>query len=350
MTAKKSYIIALVTLVPVTALAAFSFVTGLKLSADGAAAIPEALALTFIALLSWYLVHNVLHEAGHAVAAKINGAKILEFSVFFLDFYRVGNKTKFKISVKSAYAGWVSFVCADPDSSEKTLRSSLIGGLIGTLATFVIIGVTFAIFRTFTAYYLVVMGAFSVAYMAVINYVCRFYGTDGALLFDEKGRSAAFKRSARILKAESAMYLGRRLSEVVGGSVPETELIYYDLLAELSNGRTAVAEDVANSLEKMQNMSDNELIAVLFEKFFIACILNDEEKIARLKDDFLYAEGSLPAALRAHAKYRYLTGETEWAKSLEKSYLRSLEDLPLSGYVLTERAVYERYFDGDARF
>ena len=111
----------------------------------------------------------------------------------------------------------MSFVCYDPDSSERSLRLSLIGGLIGTLTTLVIIGVTFAIFRTFTAYYLVLMGAFSVAYMVVINYVCRFYGTDGALLFDEKGRSAAFKRSARILKAESAMYLGKELSEVFDG-------------------------------------------------------------------------------------------------------------------------------------
>ena len=94
---------------------------------------------------------------------------------------------------------------------------------------------------------------------------------------------------------------------------------------------------------------DNEVIALLFEKFFIACVTGDEAVVDGLKDDFLYAEGTSPSALRAHAAYRRVTGENEWADSLEKSFFTSLDDSELPGYAASEREIYRRYLGKNSR-
>jgi len=320
----------------------YFFIAGLDSTPfEGAANVFICLGLTVAALAVWYFVHNVLHESFHLIFAKIKGAKILEFGVIGLLIYTEGDRKKFSLNLRSAYAGWVSFVCDDPEKSKPTLIISLVGGLVGTLLTAAVILAVYLSTRNYITYYLVFMGLFTVAYMIIVNYLVGTYTSDGAMLFSKKLGGKHLERSADNLRTESYLYRGFSLAEIPTAKGVEGAG-YYDALACLERGDVEGAKRIIETGLDEKNI-DNEVIALLFEKMFIACIQKDDKTIEQLKYVFTDYDERAAYAYRAQIAYRLYTGETEWAKTIEKTYSRQLEKLPLSGLIKTERNIYKTF-------
>ena len=347
---KKSVVIAVIAFTLTGALAVALFINGLFLSPlNGFVNVLAALGLTAAGLAVWYLIHNVLHEVMHALFAVLAGGKILEFAAAGVYVYTEGDKKKVKFNFTSSYAGWVSFVPKDPEKTSAILLTSLLGGLVGTVLTFGVIVLLFALTQSYYTYYLVLMGAFSVLYMFIVNYACGFVGTDGPMLFMTESGKEHFYRAAEILQTESYLFNGYPLSEIIPSDEDEDERFYctYDVERALENGDLSEAKDIIEKIEADEKTGDNELIGAFIEKFFIACIEKNDKFVTDRNQKFLSLDDGSSVFLRAHIAYRRYTGEKDWAKLIEKNYFALLDRLPLKGFAKTEKAIYERYLADD---
>ena len=350
MKTKKSKIIAAVSAAIIVALAVAVFINGLYQShVISVSSVLTAIALTADGIAIWYAVHNVLHELFHMLFAAFFGAKILEFGAIGLLIYTEGTKKKVKFNLKTAYAGTVGFVVKRPEKAGETLVYSLLGGLVGTVFTFAVIVIIFSLFSNFYTYFLVLMGAFVVLYMFVINYACDFPSTDGSMLFMTENGSGYLYKNIKNLTVESHMYLGKRLTDIPEWFTGGEAVSYYDVLYFMETGDTRAAVLAANRVVEDDKSSDNEVIAALFELFFIDCVLKNDKEVDYYRARFVdLCDDSVPA-LRAQAAYRLYTGEKDWAKLVAKSYLTALESLPVRGLELTERDIFARYIENGVR-
>lgn len=334
-----------------TALGAFVYLFGLRTSPyDGQTTILVSLSFSAIALIFWYFIHNVLHELMHLVFAIASGGKIAEFAVLGLRFYREKGKTKVSFNFRSTYAGWTSFICKAPQKAYRTLYFALYGGFVGTALTFLIIAVIFSLWSNFFTYYLVLMGAFSVLYMFIINFMCGFKTSDGHLLFLHKSGYTDFANSAIRLEIEGWMYKGKALSEIDDYTITEMfaeekQASYYDYLLALETGDLDGADNVLRELEKQAENDDYEHIDLLLERFFISCLTYNEELVNRDKEiclEIIEEKDSL-ISLRTHIVYRKFTGENEWRQLLIKRYKELLDKTELKGYKKTETAIFDNF-------
>lgn len=334
-----------------TVMLAFIFAYGLRLSPyDGQMTLLLSAAFSLIALAVWYFIHNVLHELMHLVFALITGGEIVEFAVMGMRFYKQKGKLKMKFNFRSTYAGYTSFVCKTPQKAYKTLYFALYGGFVGTVLTFLIIAVIFSVWTSYYTYYLVLMGAFSVLYMFIINFMCGFKTSDGHLLFLHKSGYTDFANSAIRLEIEGWMYKGKSLSEIDDYTITEMfaeekQASYYDYLLALETGDLAAADNVLTELEGLAENDDNEHIDLLLERFFLSCLTFKDELVERDKTICLeiIEESDSLASLRAHIAYRRFTCEKDWEKLLIESYKCALEGIDLQGYKKTEMAIYDNF-------
>ena len=298
---------------------------------------------TIAGAVAFYLIHNIIHESFHALFAVLSGGKVtaISFCMFKIDFLR--KKVFFKPS--AVYAGWTSFLSKKPQNAEKVLKSSLAGGFVGSCLSLIIAALLGLFLRNpFSFAFFVSGGIPACLYMLVVNFVPLVDGNDGSLLF-VGGESIA--AAAEKIETESNLYLGKPLAEIFpltlekkyGKRYPTI----YDAWYFLSLKDVGTAKAVLNGLIK--NNSDNEVIAPLTERFFIACIENDEKKVNELKEkvECFFDDSEELFALRAHAAYRLFTGEKEWNKAIEKTYRRVSSDYPISGLKKTDNAIFNEY-------
>ena len=335
-----------------TAILAFTFMYGLNNSPYDGKQETVLISLLFsaIALAVWYFIHNFLHELMHLVFAALTGGEIVEFAISGLKFYKEKGKLKVKFNFRSTYAGWTSFVCKSPQKAYKTLYFALYGGFVGTALTFLIIAIIFSIWTNYYTYYLVLMGAFSVLYMFIINFMCGFKTSDGHLLFLHKSGYTDFANSAIRLEIEGWMYKGKSLSEIDDYTMTEMfaeekKASYYDYLLALEMGDLSSADNILTELEKISENDDNEHIDLLLERFFLSCLTYSEDLVERDKNICLeiIEEADSLVSLRAHIAYRKFTGEVDWAKLLIKSYKSRLAEIDVKGYKKTETAIYKNF-------
>ena len=344
MKSKKSKILALIYLTLSGALAIFVFVNGLFSSPyKGVANVFIALGFTVAATVIWYLVHNLLHEGFHCLFALLAGAKILEFGAIGVLIYTKGRKRKIKFDLRSGYAGRVGFVCNNPKIVPKTLFVALVGGLFGTVLTFAIIILIYALNKSYFTYYLVLMGIFVVLYMFIVNYACDFPFTDGSMLFMTARGKKEFTRAVKMIIIEGMLYNGY----TVFASIPRNDtydmVTYYDVLFALEQGDIKSAKTLIAQLEEDEKAGDNEVIAAFMERFFIACIEKDKDYISNNKQRFDDVSGGDAQALRVQIAYRNFTGESDWADLLKKSFEKALNQTPLKGLSITQMLLMEKY-------
>ena len=320
-----------------------SFILGLDLSPfSGALKYSLSVLLSAAGLAIGFLLHSLCHETGHAIGAKSRGAKLTFLSIGALDVDLTQKTPKLSFNFKSVYAGGTSFVCNSPIAAPKTLKSSLAGGFIGSLVCLAVCAVGLA-FANYYLYYLLFFGSFSALYMLCVNFITADRTYDGAAI----GNITEFSSRAALLYIESNLYLGISLSETdfcaLNDLCPDRYDNYYDLLRALETGDVLAAKDIADKLISDPETADNEYIAALFEKFFIAAVQNDGDYIDQNFDEFSgYADDSLPY-LRALAAYLARKGEYEWGAKVAASYLKTLDCEPVKGYKKTERNVWNLY-------
>lgn len=331
-----------------TVMLAFVFAYGLRQSPYDSVLI--SIAFSAIALIAWYIIHNVLHELMHLVFALLSGGEIVEFAVMGMRFYKEKGKLKVQFNFRSTYAGYTGFICKTPQKAYKTLYFALYGGFVGTVLTFLIIAVIFSVWTSYYTYYLVLMGAFSVLYMFIINFMCGFKTSDGHLLFLHKSGYTDFANSAIRLEIEGWLYKGKSLSEIDDYTITEMfaeekQASYYDYLLALETGDLTSADGVLSELERLAENDDNEHIDILLERFFLSCLTFNEELVERDKSICLeiIEEGDTFASLRAHIAYRRFTGEKDWEKLLIESYKKMLDGFDLQGYKKTEMAICDNF-------
>ncbi len=354
MSKTKSLIIMVVLVSLNTAILAFTFMYGLNQSPYDSEQDTVLVCLLFslIALLVWYVIHNLLHELMHLLFAKITGGEIVEFAVSGICFYKEKGRFKVKYNFRSTYAGWTSFVCKSPQKAYKTLYFALYGGFVGTALTFLIIAIVFSIWTNFYTYYLVLMGAFSVLYMFIINFMCGFKSSDGHLLFLHKSGYTDFANSAIRLEIEGWMYKGKSLSEIDDYTITEMfaeekKASYYDYLLALEMGDLSSAENILSELEELTKNDDNEHIELLLERFFISCLTYDKDLVERDKEICLeiIEETESLSALRAHIAYRKFTDDKDWEKLLIKTYKKMIDEIDVEGYKKTELAICKNFME-----
>lgn len=301
-------------------------------------------------LIAGYLVHNVLHELGHALFARLSGARVFEIAFWGLRL----SKGKIRFEKSSAYAGWTSFVPLSPQNTVKATSFSLIGGFVGSLAVLIIIFVGFFVTDVYLDYYvaLIWVGALiSTIYMIAVNFLSSAPGTDGRML-GVGGRTMPNDYLSKLVTLEYQSHLlnGRSLNDVESLTfdcgIENRNVTHEDVLLCLERCETERAKELIERALKQEELADNEHIALLLEWFFICCIENNTENVKGLLpqiEGLLLMPTSEPLILRCAVFYRRLNGETAWAEALEKTYFKACENYPLPGLGKTERMIFFKY-------
>ena len=301
-------------------------------------------------LLGGYLAHNMLHELGHALFARIGGAKVFEVAFWGLRF----SKGRVRIEKSSAYAGWTSFIPLKPEYTMKAISTSLIGGFVGSLVVLIIIFVAFFLTDVYLDYYtslVWVSALISTVYMIAVNFLSPAPETDGHMLgVGQKAMPRDYLSKLVTLEYQSHLLNSRSLNQVESlhfdCGINDRNVTHADVLLCLERGDTERAKVLIETAVNKQELADNEHIALLLEWFFICCAENNQENINKLLpevESLLLMPTSEPAVLRCAAFYRRQNGETAWADALEKTYFKACECHPLSGLGKTERIIYFKY-------
>lgn len=299
-----------------------------------------------IGLIGGYLLHNALHEGGHALFAKLCGAKV--FEVAFCGFVFTKNKGV-KLNFKSGVAGWTDFVPLKPENSEEVLNKSLLGGLIGSFVSLFVAMILYVSGILVRSYPLVsafgFYGAVNV-YMITVNFFSSAPKTDGKLMFSSDDE---YKDAVSLLEYQS--YL---LNGVSAKNIPQFDssnlnkrktTTLYDVQKALQKGKINEASDLSDWLLSRYKKADNGLIAVYLEKLFVSVLSDDKENVEKYyplcRNEIEYPSSS--SSLRVACYYRKYNGENDWANSLRKTFYHSLDDCPLNGLAETEKEIFENY-------
>lgn len=300
-----------------------------------------------IGLIGGYLCHNMLHETGHLIFAKLSGAKI--FEVAFCGFVFTSGK-KPKINLKSGVGGWTSFVPITPSKSEKVLTASLNGGLVGSFVSLFISYALFQVGRTISSYSLISVFGFSNAvnfYLIVLNFFSFKSGTDGLLMINLNGKTNDyFLYKVAELEYQSHMLNGKSSEEIEKLTATNYAApTIFDVEKCLQCGNFVSAKAFIEEIISNGKIDDNGLIDLLLEDLFIASVHETmdviEEKAQKVYSYVLEPDSLL--SYRAAIFYRKCTGETAWAKGLEKTYFKLIESCPLEGLKKQEKHIYELY-------
>ncbi len=304
---------------------------------------------SIIGLIGGYLVHNAVHELGHAIFAKKAKAKVFEVACCGFVF----SKKKVKFKPSSAYAGWTKFVPQKPEDALNVLLTSLYGGFLGSLIC-LFIGILLMVFmgRSWLTLSLVCSAQMVFIYMTVINFSTGADGTDGKLFASSKDESDNyFVSKIYLLEAQSKMYAGLRAKELgefyFQSLFEEKSATYIDLLIALENGDKTLAKDLIDQMENNGEMDDNELIATLSEKLFLACVEKEETKAYNIYEQICAIvdepDGDL-TLMRASYAYKTLTGEVDWAKALRVTFAKACAAHDLSGFGKTQLEILNLYY------
>ncbi len=311
---------------------------------SGAGPILLRILLVFVGAGAGYFLHNALHELFHALFAAIFGSTVTEICFWGVKISKF--KPKISLVYSSLHAGWTVFYVKKPEKAQTALTASLAGGLAGSLLSIILCVIFAVVIQNGYTFELFVSAAFPAFYMLLINFL-PFTDNDGSLIF--RADKDVYVKTLAAFETESRLFAGETLEkafpltiERLYGKRPTT---YYDCLFMLSKGDLATAKLIADKLVKNPQTPDNEVIALLVERFFIACLEKDEQKVELLLPE---VEGTFDENLsscRAHAAYRLFKGEKEWAKVIATSFYALSENCPLKGLGATERQIFDKFIE-----
>lgn len=297
-----------------------------------------------IGLIGGYLCHNLLHETGHLVFAKLSGGKIFEVAFCGLVF-TAGKKPK--INLKSGVGGWTSFLPKEPSKAGKVLTYSLRGGLTGSFLSLFISYLLFQLGRWVLSYPLIVVFGFYNAvnfYLIVLNFFSLKSGTDGLYMTNKNGKPCDyFWYKVAELAYQSQLFNGYTAKEITCGSLDVVTI--FNVEKSLQTGDLIGAKEFVDIVINEEKTDDNGLIDLFLEDLFIS-IVNKRDKEIEEKAQKVYSYLLEPETLleyRIAVFYRLYNGETEWADGLKRTYFKLLDSCPLPGLAKQEKEIYELY-------
>lgn len=304
-----------------------------------------------LGLLGGYVLHNLFHELGHIIGAKIAGATIYEFNFCNLTFAK-GQKPKF---AKSNEAGFVSFIPNAPEKSITSLSYSLIGGFLGSFIA-LIVGIIFYGVGSFNGnYYLIsAFGGFiAVAvYLIVLNFFTKRPNSDGRLIAtDQKELNQEFYQTLLNLEYQSHMQKGLSADKIeflVNKRISKSIVFcLFDVQKSLMLGDVAGAEQFVKTQLSLTKTGDNGPIDLLLEELFIDLIKGNQKNVAEHYKCVagLIDEPMTLQEMRVSIYYKRFIGETDWANALEGTYFKMLDKCPIKGLAKTEEEIYKLYLN-----
>ena len=309
---------------------------------SGAVSVLVRIFLMFVGSFIGYFSHNIIHELFHALFAFLSGSFVTEVSFCGLKISKFKPKISFEYS--SLHAGWTVFYAKNPLKVEKSLKFSLIGGLVGSLLTIALFVFLVIFIKSGYTFELFIGAASSSLYMLLINFL-PFSNNDGSLLF--KTSKESYIKTLATLEVESKLFIGETLEKSFPLSIKQLyghcPATYYDCLYMLVQGDLSTAKLIVDKIIRDEKTSDSEMISALMESFFIACIEADKTKIDNLLTDVEQFFDKDLSSTRAHIAYRLFTGENEWARLIASSYSVLSQNCRLKGLALTDKKVFDKF-------
>ncbi len=300
-------------------------------------------------LIGGYFVHNLMHEAGHAVGAKAFGATVFGMNISGITMEK-GKKPH--LDLKSGVAGWTAFVPNAPETSLRVLGNSLIGGFFGSFLS-LIIGVALYVAGLLTGIYplISVFGIFVAVnvYMISLNFFSDKSGTDGVMFLKTNDLSSEFRDKLLMLEYQSHLLNGKSAKDIDflinKRIIKDNVYTLFDVQKCLQTGDIVGAEAFIHSALYECENADNGHIDLLLEDLFVNILKDNQKSVQALAEklDQYISEPETPLSMRVAIFYRRYTKDNQWADSLEKTYFKTLDSYPLTGLAQTEREIYLRF-------
>ena len=308
------------------------------------------LLLAILGLVVTAVIASIVHELGHVLCGLILGFKVTEIKILFL---KITFAKKFKISlVKFNDFGETVLVPKNSKNYANKMLACAYSGLAFSLF-YVVFGMIIAT-TTKSVEVLVVFGLsyHLSAYILLINLFPIREDSDGSLLF-----TMLFKEQKEKTVLKNALQLGADILLGVEPKDVDSELLktyrlpvdkfsarilYYRYLAYFEKDDLAGHMQL-NKITNIEELDDEEYIAIVKEKFFMAIVLGDDKFIKEYADEVMeyVGEYSSPSDYRIHATYRIYQGENEWAKLIVKDGLNNIDNFNEKGLVKLEKRILE---------
>ena len=286
-----------------------------------------------LGLLVSYVLTCIIHELGHILLGLIFKLKLCYVKIFGLHFYKSEEgKLKVALSRNKDIFGETAFYSLDSENAAKKICFD---------NTFILC--------TFGISFIVPL------YVFVINIIPFSYDYDGSIMLTMLSGDKKSHIASSYVAASSLIASGVSPEELNGKhlavydedygfySVKIIRLRYLSVLVNDEN--TAFRE-----LDKISNLSllpDGTYAEVLYELFFKALVLEDDNFIKLHSDDvFEYLdEDDSPTSFRVQTAYCIYKQEFERAKLLVESGLKICDTYENKGIAKLEKQLLERFND-----
>lgn len=288
----------------------------------------SAIILSLVGLVLNYVTGIAVHEAGHVIAAKKYKMRLVFVNVglFSVD-YENAKILPFTLFGKNA--GKSSFLPTRP-VTEKQIRSIAAYGLAFSLAYFIIAVVFSVVVSVLTGHSepLCVIAAGQAAnyYILSFNALSSDKTSDGSLaLGNDYSRTVA-----QVSEIQRQILNGETPTEPDDLSSNNQPIaVYFRYLFALKNEGIKSAKGLLKLLPELDEFSDDEFKLLYPEILYNVCKSGEKnDKTLSYASEFFSDAENTVAVLRAHAAYRRLTGDRDWANTLEKSYEAQLKNAP----------------------
>ena len=171
-------------------------------------------------------IHTLFHELGHIVAGKKNGFVFSAVTIWFLKWFKLKNKIKFKFTMFGEEAGYTEMIPVCQDQMEIRLRNYAFGGLIASLIVMLIgvpslfiVNLPAWVFCIWSMLFPIGVYFFFGNFLPASNYGVR---NDGGTIYGLKHNDQSLTVAVNILKIQAELYQGKTPSQV-------DKSLYFDL-------------------------------------------------------------------------------------------------------------------------
>lgn len=295
---------------------------------------------SLIGVIVHYILSVILHEVGHMLVAKIRKCEIIEWSVCGFSYSKISKR--FKFSLKD-YAGNVAFVSVNPEKAEEDLLVVSRSGVLANLIYLVICVLLGLIIFDFYSFAILLAGSYITVYMLVINFFPITDSNDGAVYMGIKRGRIEYRATENLARILSYLYSGKTPAQIPKAlylykdGLNGEGVAYYQMLSLIERGEFAQAYDIADEFAEVYPEQ------FLPEKVYLSIMLGYNE-FAR--DNFDRAidmvNPTSTTYFRLMAKYRYFTGEREWAQLCEKSHSEANKRQFFKGLTILEEKLINK--------
>ncbi len=271
-----------------------------------------------------YFIACFLHELGHLIFAKKNkfAVNYVNFGLFAIDFTKKEKRVKF-FTFFGENAGESLFLPYKGTTKEK-LRLTAFGGLLFSFL-YALLGIVLALCITNPVVFcLVGVASLPATYLLVVNCLTFDKTSDGYLIFSSSDYADVLVEIMHQERQISKGIIPSCPAILQNSKQPLARIYYYKHLIVREKFKRANEVLIDLSADILQ-FDDQEYLLIFPEIIYNECLNgNLSEQNKNLAENFFVGSISDLSTVRAHREYRKFTGETNWARTLDKSYQRLL--------------------------